>query len=992
MLHYLLLVYITAGSLHLPRPSLTQEENGLPQALQSANTVLDSLSLQLLPPNSSISATNSVARTTAPLQAFKDFWTTEIPQTVGWHKTNTKRDGGAAEDSPAATAVRGECLEGVAKLFNITDSAGISDGARALDAFGKLGAGYLDGNIYAFGSYDECFSITGTQFCLLHLILLDRETEVTFASNIFYGMCLPSECNADDIRTALNITNEGLSSSGQSLAVDWEDSTCEHTKQQSLNTGAVIMVAVCCLLVFLVAAGSIADRMRHHRNKINTKRKKVLSSTKRMSASMQTLNGQQRVKIALPRSASSSCILTTGQTNELGQDKTANSNATQQPHSGTIKRSRHRVKALDFLIAFSLFKNVPAIFSTHVTSSAITCLQGIRSLSMVWLVLHHTVLWMFIQQVPNNAVNAEDYLLSQVPSMTLTNGFFVIDSFVFFSGLLVSYLTLRTMKRTNGRFPILVYYFHRLLRILPAYSFVLFFYWLLQSSLGNGPVWYRYIGPGREVYENCEKYWWTNFLFINNLYPWKLREACFRWSWFLANDMQFYIVAPLMIVPLYYSKALGGVIVTAFLAASFVVTGTLTGHFDLNLNLFLSFIDALVDPEKPNAVDFLYIKPWTRMPPFLVGILLGYVLFKGYRLRLSKAWNDAVHAAFWIIAVFFCTVTLYGVYSTWHGRPFSKAENILYAMLTPLTWSLGIALIVYACNNGYGWLANKFLSLKLWIPLSRLTFLVYLINPIILITFYASIRETVFITNTTIMVYGLATVVLSFVAALVVAACVEFPFSNLEILMFQMVGLGGRGKRKGGHGKTKEATVIKNITTEATEDQPTVEEESFHHDKAYHGSFKTIIRNGQAPVEATTQQFLAKEESYTEYAATAESSFISCDQENAAQAQVSSQSDDSFSVGSLSRSSPLLLNAPMAAWPSDISSLRSDTLSPVHFQDSDDTYPTSPDDITEGGFWNWMFNTEEEEQGREAVNDIVEFHSDSEESQYETASIHIGFF
>ena len=72
----------------------------------------------------------------------------------------------------------------------------------------------------------------------------------------------------------------------------------------------------------------------------------------------------------------------------------------------------------------------------------------------------------------------------------------------------------------------------------------------------------------------CRKNWWTNLLYVNNFVKttkpvsyqptacdviyiqetvsvYAVCSQCVGWSWYLANDMQFYIVAPLVLIPLY---------------------------------------------------------------------------------------------------------------------------------------------------------------------------------------------------------------------------------------------------------------------------------------------------------------------------------------------------------------------------------------------------------------------------------------------------------
>ena len=120
------------------------------------------------------------------------------------------------------------------------------------------------------------------------------------------------------------------------------------------------------------------------------------------------------------------------------------------------------------------------------------------------------------------------------------------------------------------------------------------------------------------------------------------------------------------------------------------------------------------------------------------------------------------------------------------------AEDVSYLMFTRFTWSVGVALIVFACHNGHGWVINDFLSMKIWISLSRLTYSAYLIHLFLIISITRSLRDPFIYTDYTIAVYIVATVVLSYGAAGVVAAFVEFPLSGLETLVFKALGLNRR--------------------------------------------------------------------------------------------------------------------------------------------------------------------------------------------------------
>ena len=58
------------------------------------------------------------------------------------------------------------------------------------------------------------------------------------------------------------------------------------------------------------------------------------------------------------------------------------------------------------------------------------------------------------------------------------------------------------------------------------------------------PLWNPFAQNGAD---KCKKYWWTNLLFIQNIYPWRLLDECVGWTWYLAIDMQLFLVTPFVV-------------------------------------------------------------------------------------------------------------------------------------------------------------------------------------------------------------------------------------------------------------------------------------------------------------------------------------------------------------------------------------------------------------------------------------------------------------
>ncbi|KAI8514089.1 hypothetical protein Bbelb_084130 [Branchiostoma belcheri] len=167
------------------------------------------------------------------------------------------------------------------------------------------------------------------------------------------------------------------------------------------------------------------------------------------------------------------------------------------------------------------------------------------------------------------------------------------------------------------------------------------------------------------------------------------------------------------------------------------------------------------------------------MGPYVIGILLAYLLFrissKITNTRRTKVWmlvGWAINAAFVGILVWAPSVlrAFNTEGSTWMVR--TTVERLL--------WSAAICWVIYACSVGYGGIISEFLSWKLWQPLSRLSYIAYLIHPLILYSFWGHYKGHIFYSGGTWFILFVGLSVSSFVGAFVMSVGVEIPSSELE--------------------------------------------------------------------------------------------------------------------------------------------------------------------------------------------------------------------
>ena len=215
------------------------------------------------------------------------------------------------------------------------------------------------------------------------------------------------------------------------------------------------------------------------------------------------------------------------------------------------KPIRQRLNLSKCIKAFSAIRNMKKIFSITDSNAELSCLHGIRFISMTWVILGHT--FDFALPYLNNPAWALDKIQNSQSMEAIEQGTFSVDSFFFLSGLLVSYmfLTRRKQIKSLNFFFWLKFIFHRFLRILPPY--------LALIVLVEPLMYYACTGPLCKTENNskCYTYWWRNVLNINNL--WDLTEMCAGWTWYLANDFQFFCLSPIFLVLLVNIKPLAWV-------------------------------------------------------------------------------------------------------------------------------------------------------------------------------------------------------------------------------------------------------------------------------------------------------------------------------------------------------------------------------------------------------------------------------------------------
>ncbi|CAH2100104.1 unnamed protein product [Euphydryas editha] len=476
----------------------------------------------------------------------------------------------------------------------------------------------------------------------------------------------------------------------------------------------------------------------------------------------------------------------------------------------------------EILLSFSILSNGRVILSTQKPNDgALTCLHGMRFLSVLWVIMVHTYLTIFyIADNKKMRVVTERNFLYQ----SVGNASFCVDTFFFISGLLVTVLFLRTEDKkvnrklnkkpesvpedinknlnvyTNSALSVsvtsqetfyedildkpapksyskqeilkmtksfFVLFFYRVVRLTPAYAFVIGVTELALRYTHDHTV----FEPAMFDHINCDRYWWRNLLYINNFFPQK--DMCMVWSWYMANDTQFYVIGViLLLISVKHTKlAMGSLILV--LVSSWATT--------IYVSVWHQYKARIQEPFE--MFDPLYDKPWSRIGPYLVGMLVGWYLHK------TKC---QVRIPYWLVMIGWPTsLVIIGtlIFGMVNGY-FEVWPTAFYVSIGHTGWGIALAWITIACCCGYGGLVNSALSYRGLLPLSRLTYCAYLVHPTIMMYTSFLLDGPLHLQNSMVLTIYAGYAVMAFLASFAISLAFEAP----AVRLLKIISGGGRRK------------------------------------------------------------------------------------------------------------------------------------------------------------------------------------------------------
>ncbi|XP_054739415.1 O-acyltransferase like protein-like [Anastrepha obliqua] len=651
---------------------------------------------------------------------------------------------------------------------------------KVLDSFGAPPKSFSWGNYYWFASQKHCddlntpyavafspahlrsyrmnpFNVTSPFRLRLTMIYMRFSTpryinlRLPFESFIHIGLCLPQSCA---IAALQRYTDEYFQRGDFVMQRDFElqlQSVSARAPTFGLDffqqTGTIISITILTTLLLLIGLAEIV-----HRSKEKLQLQQLLLTKAPLVAPS---NGGVHI-----------------------------ANVSVEP----INESAAKSSTLEeLLLCFRLAENWRrALQPERANSNAnfLSAIAGLRTIICLWVSTFHVYYYSLfaLSNAPMMFAALANFLYQP-----LLQAVFFVDIFFVMSALLLVYNFLSTESRLkairqNGFVQNTKLFgqlaLNRYLRLTPMLIVTILLSDVAYDLINTYSPFY--LGANSGYY--CKQRWWYNLLYIQNFLD--MRDICCSWTWYLACEMQFYLLTTALLF-LYAKSERLAKIVFATCALGFAIIGWLC-----NYNNGITFdLDVL-----HSTLNQLYVKPWVRINPYLGGVLCGWWLhhhrqrggqryhyhhrqqhqqrekqqaqsqseFRPSQIHTQQQQQQQQqqhqqqqraqqqcetarnsgnigwwHAAFWLFIAIVYVVANFMSY--WRNTPTWLVASIM--SFGKLLFALCIGGGILMCAWGYGGRLNALLSAHLFRLLNKFCFSIYLLTPVVTIVAYGLRNE-----------------------------------------------------------------------------------------------------------------------------------------------------------------------------------------------------------------------------------------------------------
>jgi len=341
--------------------------------------------------------------------------------------------------------------------------------------------------------------------------------------------------------------------------------------------------------------------------------------------------------------------------------------------------------------------------------------------------------------------------------------------FFFLSGFLLAYILINS-KNAKIDWKL---YLHRIIRLYPALLFSYALYVYILPIFGDGPRFYKLI----EILNDCPKLAHYIFTFVYNFRP--RGHICVDWTWYLANDMQFFIVGVPIVYLLKKYKVIGFITIGVIMVLTYLYSIHNILEHDVYMSLF-----------KQNEDYYLYYynMPYARIAPYLIGFIFAYFYIETkneqsglFKIANKIKENFGIRLTLYIFSITGMFWMIHGIY--WinkYPEKYSRNTDLIYLLFRHSVFVILLIIFCIPALLGKGKILHMLFGNKFFEIIAKLTYGVYMTHEAIQDFYQFTMKTAFYASYDTFILWFLSILVLGHFAALFLHVFIELPIFSLE--------------------------------------------------------------------------------------------------------------------------------------------------------------------------------------------------------------------
>uniref|UniRef100_A0A1I8QBL2 Nose resistant-to-fluoxetine protein N-terminal domain-containing protein n=1 Tax=Stomoxys calcitrans TaxID=35570 RepID=A0A1I8QBL2_STOCA len=644
---------------------------------------------------------------------------------------------------------------------------------KVVDNFGTIPKSFTWGNYFWFGAPDLCDDLNKANFLNLahsrpiiinatspmsmalmvvymnYTTPYDVDVKLPFENLIHVGLCLPESCNATRIRQVADTYFQQHSFIAQQH-FDLEMKSVE-VKTLHFSPSHYFSYIGSVLYMFIVFFSfSMPAIVKAIQSNKQTTKKQLPSS---LGQKVEKLSGELRCE--------------------------------QQQQQRVFDHNQSSVwrQLLECFNITANYETFTSLENSNRNSVFLSAMAGLRSIICMWITVFHVYYYSVfaLSNAPYLFTRLEKFVFQPVVQACFyVDVFFVMSSFLLVFNFLSNDKHLRKIAVSSWWESIKMFLnsvMQRYMRLTPVMIVIM----LMTTTLSNFLNMYSPFRMAEHSGYHCANNWWYNMLYIQNFLD--MNTICGSWTWYLACDMQYFVLFTALLY-VHAKQPTAGKIIFVIFAIGSVVIGW--------ISYYISGITFETDVIY-STLNEVYVKPWVRIPPYIGGSIMGWVMYKMQQKRSQtvghqehhQSWlhspNRAMRKIFWM----FCFVIYISTnfMSYWRSTPTWAVATIM--SVGKIIFALCAGGVIIECSRERGGLFNRLLSARPFLFLNKFCYSIYMVAPIIVGAMFGLRREPTNFTEVGSSCDFIAITVLSIVSGMLLYILVELPWQRVSNILLK---------------------------------------------------------------------------------------------------------------------------------------------------------------------------------------------------------------